>query len=252
MLYLTVDLQKSCISSKKLIIIVQGILFLSVSLYILFIVLNLLIIMLKKTDVLPLILALISTVIVILLGLVWFNKISNQNSGKVKSSKLNDSKSSTLDTATAGRENSAVRDIKPRDLAADSKIFPAPTIVPQGTSVRINGSTRMIGINQALKKSFQRQFPGTAILTNADGSETGIDLLNTGEIDIAAILRPLTEAEKTQGLATITVDESLVETELDPISEVFYYAYQKPANIEVEAFLGFALSPQGQKAITNP
>lgn len=199
--------------------------------------------MLKKSDVLPSILALISTAIVVVLGFVWFNKIDAKNSGNSKNI-------TTENTATDRVESPAV-DLTPKAIKINSSAFAAPSIVPQGTSVRINGSTRMIGINQALKKSFQRRFPGTAIITNADGSETGVDLLLTGEIDLAAILRPLTSEEKAQGLAVVTVDESILNVENRPISQVHYYAYREPANIEVEAFLGFALSPQGQKAIVN-
>ena len=199
--------------------------------------------MLKKSDVLPSILALISTAIVVVLGFLWFNKIDAKNSS-------NSQNITTKNTATDKVESAPV-DLTPKAIKTNSSAFAAPSIVPQGTSVRINGSTRMIGINQALKKSFQRRFPGTAILTDADGSETGVDLLLTGEIDLAAILRPLTNEEKAQGLAVITVDESILNVDGQPISQAHYYAYREPANIEVEAFLGFALSPQGQKAVVN-
>lgn len=138
-----------------------------------------------------------------------------------------------------------------RSRTSSSAFFAAPSIVPQGTSIRINGSTRMIQINQALKKSFQRRFPGTAIIANADGSETGIELLRTGEIDLAAILRPLSTEEKAQGLAAVTVDELISNLDENSVHEMFYYAYREPASVEVEIFLGFALSTQGQQAIVN-
>ena len=201
--------------------------------------------MLKKNNILPSILAFISTVITIVIGFVWFNKIDTQNFDSSTNKPKNEN------TVATNGEKLSVTNINPRNKRSNSAVFAAPNIVPQGTSVRINGSTRMIGLNQALKKSFQRQFPGTAIITNADGSEVGIDLLRTGKIDLAAILRPLSNEEKAQGLATVTVDESILNTEDTPTSEVLYYAYRQPATIEVEAFLGFALSPQGQEAIAN-
>ena len=199
--------------------------------------------MLKKSDVLPSILALISTAIVVVLGFVWFNKIEAKNSSNYQNVTTKNTKTDAVE--------SPVLNPTPKAIKTNSSTFAPPSIVPQGTSVRINGSTRMIRINQALKKSFQRRFPGTAIITNADGGETGVDLLLTGEIDIAAILRPLTNEEKAQGLAVVTVDESMVNVEDKLIPQVHYYAYREPADIEVEAFLGFALSPQGQKAIVN-
>lgn len=186
----------------------------------------------KKSDILPAILAFVSTAILIALGFAWFNKINTRNAKNPK-----------------GRGTSIARTTT--TTQPSSTTFPPPNIVPQGTSVLINGSTRMIQVNLALKKSFQRRFPGTAVITNADGSDTGLELLRTGEIDLAAILRPLTQAEKEQGFAAVTVDELASEVDNQIVQDMLYYVYQEPANIEVEAFLGFALSSKGQKAIIN-
>lgn len=193
---------------------------------------------LKKNDILPAILAFVSTIILVALGLSWFNKINARNA--------QDSRDGSTRIINTSRNN--------RNLStsqASSTSFPAPNIVPQGTSVYINGSTRMILVNQALKKSFQRRFPGTAVIADADGSETGLELLRTGETDIAAILRPLTPEEKEQGLAAVTIDESTSRVDDQVVQEILYYVYREPANIEVEAFLGFALSSKGQAAIIN-
>jgi len=194
--------------------------------------------MLKKSDVLPAILAFISTAILIAIGFTWFNKINIRNAIISKEGEA------IAFTPTNTNINSVA-------TQANSTSFPAPNIVPQGTSVHVNGSTRMILVNQALKKSFQRRFPGTAIITDADGSETGLELLRTGETDIAAILRPLTEDEKTQGFAAVPVDELVSRVDDKLVQEVFYYVYREPASIEVEAFLGFALSSKGQEALVN-
>lgn len=194
--------------------------------------------MFKKSDILPAILAFISTAILIALGFAWFNKISTRNAENFEGKGT-----SVVRTTTTNRNSITTQ--------TSSTSFPPPNIVPQGTSVRINGSTRMIQVNLALKKSFQRRFPGTAVITSADGSDTGLELLRTGEIDIAAILRPLTRVEKEQGFAAVTVDELVSEADNQVVQDMLYYVYQEPASIEVEAFLGFALSAKGQKAIVN-
>lgn len=83
--------------------------------------------------------------------------------------------------------------------------FPPPTNVPSGTTVRINGSTSMVQINQALKNAFEQQFPGTSIITMAEGSDQGIEAVRSGNTDIAAISKPLTPEEEAQGLVSIPV-----------------------------------------------
>jgi phosphate transport system substrate-binding protein len=80
--------------------------------------------------------------------------------------------------------------------------FTPPTTIASGTTIRINGSTSMVQINQALKAALTGKFPGVEVLTNAQGSDRGIEEVSQGAIDIAAVSRPLTEAERSQGLAS--------------------------------------------------
>ena len=81
--------------------------------------------------------------------------------------------------------------------------FTPPTTVPQGTTVKIDGSTSLVLVNQALKNLFEQKFPGAQVLTNAQGSTNGINALLQGRIDIAAISRPLTAEEQGKGLVAI-------------------------------------------------
>lgn len=191
--------------------------------------------MFKKSDIFPLVLALISTLIVLALGFLWLGKISINNSEQAQKDTVHKNTKTKSTTTTA----------------ESSPSFAPPTIVPQGTSVRINGSTRMIPINQVLKKSFQRQFPGTAIITDSDGTETSLELLRSGEIELAGISRNLTKKEQNEGLVAVAVDESVSNTQSGPSTEIFYYVYREPVVTEVETFLGFALSPKGQQTIVN-
>lgn len=82
-------------------------------------------------------------------------------------------------------------------------VFPSPSSVASGTTVKIDGSTSMVTINQNLKKAFEKQFPGTSVLTTANGSQNGIADLIVGRADIAAVSRPLTTQEYSQGLVAV-------------------------------------------------
>jgi phosphate transport system substrate-binding protein len=88
--------------------------------------------------------------------------------------------------------------------------FPPPTSVPAGTTVRIDGSTSMVTINLNLKNGFQRQFPGTTVTTSANGTDKGIQALLVGTVDIAAISRPLTPQEQSQGLVAVPVAQDAI------------------------------------------
>lgn len=309
----------------------------------------------QKNDTVPLILAFLCTSAVFGAGLWWFTNKSDLNS--TLSSSDNQKRVTTSANQNA---NNNIQQLSPVTK------FKAPSNVPQGTAIAINGSTSMVKINQSLKKSFQQQFSGTQVITNAQGSGTGIKLLQQGNIDIAAISRPLTDQEQASGLASVPIikDEiavvvsvnnpfrrGLTDTQVKdifmgnitnwselggksstvrvinrpsisgthqvfkqevlqgnnfgsssnftimdrdattpilraldtngisyatyaqvanqqtvrtvaingltpeagnyPYQRVLYYAYQEPASVEVKAFLGYALSPQGQKAIAE-
>jgi len=89
---------------------------------------------------------------------------------------------------------------------------PAPAIalakperVPAGTTVRIDGSTSMVNINEALKKAFTAAFPGVQVQTQANGSDKGILALLTGQIELTASSRPLNPQEQAQGLTAVPI-----------------------------------------------
>ncbi|HAC62981.1 MAG TPA: porin [Cyanothece sp. UBA12306] len=91
-----------------------------------------------------------------------------------------------------------------------SETFNPPKLVRQGTTVKINGSTSMVLLNQALKSGFEGQFSGTKVITDAQGSDKGIELLLGNNIDLAAISRPLTALEQSQGLVAIPISQDAI------------------------------------------
>ncbi|MEH2076911.1 MAG: DUF4912 domain-containing protein [Nostoc sp.] len=84
-----------------------------------------------------------------------------------------------------------------------SPAFTLPQTVQNGTTVRIDGSSSLGAINQSLKDSFEKQFSGTKIEVAANGTDTALKELLDGKIDIVAMGRGLTPAEKTQGLEQV-------------------------------------------------
>lgn len=89
--------------------------------------------------------------------------------------------------------------------AAPPPQFSLPNAVAAGTTISVDGSTSMVTINQNLKNGFQQKFPGTTVTTEAKGSSQGIQGLISGSADIAAVSRPLTESEKSQGLIAVPI-----------------------------------------------
>jgi phosphate transport system substrate-binding protein len=89
--------------------------------------------------------------------------------------------------------------------ATNNPTFPLPSSVPNGTTVKIDGSTSMVVINKNLQTAFEKQFPGTKVITMGSGSNVGIQDLLAGKVDIAASSRPLTAQEQSQGLVPVPV-----------------------------------------------
>lgn len=93
---------------------------------------------------------------------------------------------------------------------ATSGAFPLPKTVASGTTVKIDGSTSMVTLNQNLKNGFEKQFPGTKVEAVGNGTDKGIQDLLAGKVDIAAASRPLTAQEQGQGLKAVTVTQDAI------------------------------------------
>lgn len=95
--------------------------------------------------------------------------------------------------------------LRPAFAQEESAPFPVPTDVASDTVVRIDGSSSMAGINEALADRFREKFAGTKVELAYDGSSQALQSLINGDIDLASIGRSLTEQEKAQGLVEIPV-----------------------------------------------
>ncbi|MGV0024042.1 substrate-binding domain-containing protein [Phormidesmis priestleyi] len=79
------------------------------------------------------------------------------------------------------------------------------TSVPQGTNVRIAGSSSMESVNQTLKQRFEKLFPKTQVSLESGGTAAGLQAVLEGKADLAAIGRPLTAGEIAKGLVAVPV-----------------------------------------------
>lgn len=99
---------------------------------------------------------------------------------------------------------------QPRLILAETVLSQAtPDVVEdvlaEDLNVRIDGSPTMLPINRALKKYYEQEVAGSEVTIDASGTEAAIEKLLEGEIDLAAIARPLTRTEKLQGLKEIPI-----------------------------------------------
>jgi phosphate transport system substrate-binding protein len=91
------------------------------------------------------------------------------------------------------------------ESTTDVATFPLPQTVENGTTVRIDGSSSLVMINQNLKDDFEKMFSGTKVEVSVNGTEAALQGLLDGKIDIAAIARKLTPAEQAQGLEQLNL-----------------------------------------------
>ncbi|MDF5713835.1 MAG: substrate-binding domain-containing protein [Rhizonema sp. NSF051] len=91
-----------------------------------------------------------------------------------------------------------------------SPSFPLPQSLPQGTTVKVDGSSSMRVINSALSQRFEQKYPGTKIELATGGSDQALTALQRGDINVAAIGRPLTAQEKAQGLVFVPVSREKI------------------------------------------
>jgi len=154
----------------------------------------------QKNETVTLILSLLITAALLGGGFWWFTRSSGF--GSLTQGNNNNSQSSPQNAQPSIPSNSAA--------PASSTTLAPPTTVPSGTVVRIEGSTSMVQINQALKNHFEQQFPGTRVDTQAGGTEKGIQGLLAGNADLAAISRPLNSQEQGQGLMEIPITKDAI------------------------------------------
>ena len=82
--------------------------------------------------------------------------------------------------------------------------------LPEGTTLTIEGSSSMEVITRTLKQRFEEAFPAAAITVVEQSTDDALARLLAGEIEVAAIGRPLMDEEEAQGLEEVTVSREKI------------------------------------------
>ena len=85
--------------------------------------------------------------------------------------------------------------------------FAIPGSLPDGTTLKVDGSTSMRFTNEALEERFEEQFPNVDVELDASRTDEAFQALIDGDIDILATGRPLTEEQKTQGVIELPLEQ---------------------------------------------
>lgn len=99
---------------------------------------------------------------------------------------------------------------------AQTPVFSLPETVPSGTTLSIQSSPNLGVVAQALTQEFESAYPGTDVGVDVTSSDEAIAALVDGDIDLAAIGRPLTEAEEAEGLNTVALDRAKIAIIVGP------------------------------------
>lgn len=90
-------------------------------------------------------------------------------------------------------------------IAQASSEFTLPASLNDGEPLLIDGSSSMRSMNEALTAQFTERFPDAVVDSEASGTDIALQRLQDDEIELAAIGRPLTEAEKDSGLTAVNI-----------------------------------------------
>lgn len=85
-----------------------------------------------------------------------------------------------------------------------------PTELPAGAVLRLDGSSSMVLANEDLRDRFLQRFPNASVEMVASRTDTALRALIDGELDIVAAGRPLTAAERSQGLVEIPIEREKI------------------------------------------
>ncbi len=99
---------------------------------------------------------------------------------------------------------------------AQTPAFSLPETLPTGTSLSVQSSPNLGILAQTLKEQFEADYDGTTVDVTVTSSDQALAVLLAGDIDLAAIGRPLTEAEIAQGLVTVPLERTKIAVIIGP------------------------------------
>jgi phosphate transport system substrate-binding protein len=98
----------------------------------------------------------------------------------------------------------------PPVVAQSNPSIPLPKTIPNGTVVRVNSSSSMMKINEALAQKYKSQFSGSNVKIAYDSTDKALKAILDGKSDLAGIGRPLTDAEKAKGLIALPITRNKI------------------------------------------
>lgn len=111
-------------------------------------------------------------------------------------------------------------------IAADRLLAQAPGTLPDPVSIptglpaeavlRLNGSSSMVLANEELRDRFLERFPRVSVDLGVSRTDEALRALLDGELDIVAAGRPLTAAERSQGLVEVPIEREKIAVVIGP------------------------------------
>ena len=98
-------------------------------------------------------------------------------------------------------------DIFAQEFGENPETFPIPGSLPDGTTLKVDGSTSMRLTNEALESRFEEQYDNVDVELEASRTDKAFEALIDGDIDVLATGRPLTDAEKAQGVVEVPLEQ---------------------------------------------
>lgn len=100
------------------------------------------------------------------------------------------------------------------DLVAQAGAAPAtftvPDKLPQNSTVNIGASNSATSIGSSLQEGFLSKYPQAKVNIETQDSSTALKSLAEGKVDLAAIGRALTAAEKAQGFVSVPISREKI------------------------------------------
>ena len=134
--------------------------------------------------------------------------------------------------------------------------FSPPNVVPSGTTIKVDGSSSMATINQALKKVYEEKYAGTSVTLAEEGSDAALKALREDKIDLAAIGRPLTPEEQEQGLVATPIARQKIALIVSPgnpfVGDITFDKFAKIFRGEIKNWSELGGSPGVIRFVDRP
>jgi ABC-type phosphate transport system substrate-binding protein len=95
-------------------------------------------------------------------------------------------------------------------------VFSLPETVPSGATLSVQSSPNLGGAVEALQQDFEAAYEGTTVGVEIASSDDALKALVDNEADLAAIGRPLTQAEQAEGLTTVPLERAKIAVIIGP------------------------------------